>query len=466
MVSKSKRVIALLLTAMMASAALTGCGGGNEGSEDKKSTSGGDTDASAELSVYDMNDAGTIDTIKTAIADEAKANGGTVALELWCAGDDLELEKSLVKEFKKKYADDRYKFDIKINTAYGEDKAGQKIVENPQEGADVFNFADDQLSSLVQANAIAEISPLFQGNVVADNTDDSVKVCELGGKPYGFPKTSDNGFFLYYDKRIYKSEDDVKELDKMIETAAANKKNVFMSLGNGWYSAGFFFAADKDIFSYDAATKKQKANFNSDAGFAAAKAMCHVSKKDGNGFIGSPGTQGENVYVQAGFEDGSLAAAVIGTWMGPQIKKAIGTDNVGAAKMPTALIDGKQVQLHSFGGYKVVGVNAFSKYKVAAQTLAYYLTCSDSQLKRYKERGLIPTNKTSLEDKEVQADPARKAIEAQKEFAHAQGTSVSSKFWSSNVGGFGGQIVTKKGGFSDAELKQQLKDIQDQIEKD
>ena len=51
--------------------------------------------------------------------------------------------------------------------------------------------------------------------------------------------------------------------------------------------------------------------------------------------MGSAGQSGENATVQQGFSDGTMAAAVIGTWMGPAIKKAIGEENVGAAKLPT-----------------------------------------------------------------------------------------------------------------------------------
>ena len=473
MVTKTKRALALILTGMMAATALTGCASGNTNVTPSKSNGGSTTTSTADGSsapggaadaaVTDVDDPGTIETLKSAMAEEATANGGTVKLEVWCSSDDGKFEKSLVKSFKEKYNDSRFRFEISVKTSYGEDKAGSKIMESPKDGADVFNFADDQLSTLVQGKAIAEVGELFQGNVKANNTEDSVAVCSIDGTAYAFPKTSDNGYFMYYDKRVFKTEDDVADLDKMIEAANAAGKTVFFDLGNGWYNAAFYFAAGCSI-TYDSATKKQSASFNTTEGLNAAKAMCHISEKVGAGFTGSAGTSGDNAIVQQGFSDGTMCAAVIGTWMGPAIKNAIGAENVGAAKLPTALIDGKQVQLHSFGGYKIIGVNAFTKFPVSAQTLAYYLSNADSQKARYAERGLIPTNKTALESDEIKNDPALKAINDQKPYSHAQGQSVSSKYWSANVGGFGGDIVTAKGNMSDDVLKKNLQDLVTQIE--
>ena len=122
-------------------------------------------------------------------------------------------------------------------------------------------------------------------------------------------------------------------------------------------------------------------------------------------------------------------------------------------------MDGEQKQLHSFGGYKVVGVNAFTKYPTTAQALAYYLTSEQSQIKRYNERGLIPTNKNALEDETIKADPAQQAIAAQREFAHPQGSSVGGKYWASNIAGLGSEILNAKGKLTDAELNKKLSDL-------
>lgn len=476
MVSKSKRIVAILLTAMMAASAMAGCNGGGSSSgsgttttstapststsTENSSTEENSTSGDTTVSAVDIDSPEIVQQIKDQIAKEASENGGEVAMTVWCSGDDFQFEKTLVSKFQDTYADDRYKFKIKVNGSIGEDSAGGKIIESPKDGADVFSFADDQLSQLVEAKAIAPVGALFNNNVINNNTSDAVEVCSIDGTPYAFPKTSDNGYFLYYDKRVF-SEEDVGNLDDMIAKAAENNKSVYLNISNAWYNAGFYFAAGVNI-KYENGV--QTATFNTPEGLKAAKAMCHVAEKAGNGFVGTAGSEGDNAIVQQGFAEGKFAAAVIGTWVGPSIKDSIGADNVGAAKLPTVLMDGEQVQLHSFGGYKVVGANAFSKYPVTAQTLAYFLTNPESQTERYKTRGLIPTSKEALENNEdIKADPARQAIEAQRPYSHSQGSSVGGKYWAANVAGFGGEIVTAKGAIDDASLQESLKNLEEQM---
>jgi arabinogalactan oligomer/maltooligosaccharide transport system substrate-binding protein len=470
MVSKTKRVLAVILTGMMAAAALTGCNGGSSGGS---TTSTATSTAPAESAATDTSTAASTaageakdidamtDTIKAKMKEEAAATDGKIKITFWCASDDRKFEKSRIDEFKNKYAGDGYEFDISVKAAFGEGEAGGKVLESPKDAADVFNFADDQLSSLVESKAIAPVIELYNSNVVANNSEETVKAYQINGTPYAFPKTSDNGYFLYYDKTVYPTEADVANLDDMIKKAGEKGKNVYFNLGNAWYNAAFYFSAGVKI-EYDGT--KQTTTFDTEEGFNAAKAMCHVAESQGKGFMGNDGGSGDNTAVAKGFKDGKLAAAVIGTWEGPAIKDAIGADNVGAAKLPTALIGGEQKQLESFGGYKLVGVNQFTKYPVTCQTLAYFLTNTESQIARYKERGLIPTDLKALEDSSIQTDPARKAISDQQPFSHGQGSSVSGKYWSTNIGGFGGEIVTAKGAIDDEKIKSSLKSIQTQID--
>lgn len=463
MVSKSKKIVALVLTAMMAATSLAGCATGSTttNSTAPAASTAESTGSTETVSAVDVDSDEVMTQIKDAIAQEAQENGGKVSLKVWCSGDDLAFEKTLIEEFSTKYADSRYEFDIRAKGSIGEDSAGGKIIESPKDGADVFNFADDQLSSLVEAKAIAKVADLFNENVKKNNTADAVEVCSQNGIAYAFPKTSDNGYFLYYDKRIFKDESAVASFDDMIKTANDAGKSVYFNLGNGWYSTGVFFTAGCTVEYKDG---KQTATYNTPEGLSAAKAMCHLAENIGKGFVGTAGSSGDNATVQQGFASGEFAAAVIGTWMGPAIKDAIGEENVGAAKLPTVLMDGEQKQLHSFGGYKIIGVNAFSKFPTTAQALAYFLSTKDSQIKRYETRGLIPTNSEALEDSKIKEDPALKAITAQREFAHPQGSSVGGKYWASNIAGFGGEIVTAKGKLTDAELEKKLNDLVTQFE--
>ena len=469
MVSRSKKVVALLLTAMMAAGALASCGPTTQTSSTPASTQPSSTTESqasqteqpsqasaSDVSAVDLESPEIIQRIKDKIAEEAAKTDNVVSMTLWCSSDDKGFEDGLKKEFEKKYEDSRYTFKIKVSPI-GEDKAGSKILEGPKDGADVFSFADDQLYKLVKAGAIAGVADLFNNNVINENTSDAVEICKVEGKSYAFPKTSDNGYFMYYDKRVF-TEEDVQSMDTMIEKAKAAGKAVYFPMTNSWYSTGFFFAAGCNIkFEKD----KQTAEIGNENGLKAAKAMCHIAENVGNGFEGTPGSVGDNPFITNGFNNGTLAAAVTGTWNGPAIKKAIGDDNVGAAKLPTVLMNGEQVQLHSFSGYKLIGVNAYSAYPITAQALAYYLGKADSQVRRYQVRGLIPTAIEALEDEQIKNDPARVAIAAQTPFSHGQSSSVGGTFWNSGtIADYGGIILNAKGKLDDAKILEDLKTIE------
>ena len=467
MVSKSKKAVALLLTAMMAVSALAGCasgGGTTTQTSTTNQTSNTATDASSteasttetsKVAAVNLDDPEIIAKIKDQMAAEAEKTDGVIKMTLWCSSDDKGFEEGLKKEFEEAYADTRYSFKIKVSPI-GEDKAGGKILEGPKDGADVFSFADDQLSSLVEAGALSEVAQLFNGNVVNENSEKAIEVCTVNGKSYALPKTSDNGYFLYYDKTVL-SEEDVATFDGIIEKANAAGKAFFFPMSDPWYNAGFFFTAGCTI---EYKNGVQTATFNTDEGLAAVKAMCHIAEKVGQGYEGDAGSAGGNAYIAQHFKDGKLCAAVTGTWNGPAIKEAIRADNVAAAKLPTVLINGEQKQLDSFGGYKLIGVNAYSAYPITAQALAYYLGKSDSQVKRYNVRGLIPTATAALDVEAIHNDVARIAIDAQAPYSHAQGQSVGGKYWGAGVGDYGGNILNKKGQLTDEEIKADLVKIE------
>ncbi len=461
MASKSKKIIALLLSSMMAATALAGCNSGDPTANVKTSSGSGATSGStpAETSTIDLKDSGTVSQIKELMKEEAK--DGKITLKVWCSSDDGKFEKSRAAEFEKMFSDSGYELKVDVRSTIGEGDAGGKIVDDPENGADVFNFADDQLSSLVDAGAIAKVPSFFKANVVAENSKESIDVCTVDDTVYAYPKTSDNGYFLYYDKRDL-TEDDVKSFDTIIAKSKEKGKVAFMNFGDAWYATGFFFTAGCEISYKDG---KQVANLNTDNGVKAIQAMCEIAKHADDGFQGSAGTAGNNAAVVQGFKDGKFSAAVIGTWVGPDIKAAIGAENLGAAKLPTVLMDGKQKQLDSFGGYKLIGVNKFTKFSFSANVLAYYLGAEESQVERYKTRGLLPTNtkasEAEIDGQKVKDDPAFKAIEEQAKdgHAHPQGSSVSGKYWAMGVGTLGGDIVVDKGKWNEAKIKQRLADV-------
>ena len=57
--------------------------------------------------------------------------------------------------------------------------------------------------------------------------------------------------------------------------------------------------------------------------------------------------------------EGTVAAAVNGTWRAETASDAWG-ENYAATKLPTFNVAGKDCQMSSYSGYKLIGVNPYS----------------------------------------------------------------------------------------------------------
>lgn len=476
MASKAKKTTAMLLAALMCAGAFAGCGGSSGGTT---SSTGGNTNSNA--GGTNSTASGTESTaaveppsdeeIKEQIKKEADANGGKVEIKVWAPGGDKNfikaalngttVDKSEAKEkdvfngngFVQKYAIDGVEYTFKV-IEMGENDCVGSLVQDPSKGADVFQFPTDQLLDAVQSKAIAEIPEVLNGYVKSANMAEAIKdasVADASGqdKLYAYPMTSDNGYILFYDKTTF-TEEDVKSFEGLLDKAKSKGATVLMSLDNAWYNAGFFFAAGCDI-KLDASTGKMDLiDFDTDKGVAAVNAMKSLvdTYKDVS-FIPS----GDDAAISTYLSDGKLKAVVTGTWNTDTFKKEWGADNVGAAKLPTVKMNGADTQVHSFGGYKLVGVNAQSKYPITSAIIASYLTGEDVQRARYNIRSLIPTNNKVREDSAVKDNPITKAIDAQKEFSHSQ-SACTQAFWDpiASIG----TDVNNKNYKSDADIKAAL----------
>jgi arabinogalactan oligomer/maltooligosaccharide transport system substrate-binding protein len=109
---------------------------------------------------------------------------------------------------------------------------------------------------------------------------------------------------------------------------------------------------------------------------------------------------GSNDKIIAGFQDGTMIAAVSGTWMEADLKAAIG-ENLRATKLPEYHIDGDAYQMTSFTGSKVYAVNRYvePEYQEMALKVADLLVnYKEAQLQRFEIRQSIPCNKEAMED--------------------------------------------------------------------
>jgi arabinogalactan oligomer/maltooligosaccharide transport system substrate-binding protein len=335
-----------------------------------------------------------------------------VSLKIWGSQEDQAMLATMVESFKVANPDKDY--DITFGVV-SEADTKTKVLEDPAAAADVFAFASDQIKDLVSAGALYEITR-NKDKITSENMEGSVDAATVNGKLYAYPETADNGYFMYYDKSVF-SEEDVKSLDKMLDVANSKGKKVFMDVSNGWYIASFFLGAGCTLtISEDG---KQKCDFNNERGVLAGEAIKE--------FTAHPSfVTGDDAVLKGGIGS-TIAAGVSGTWNAEDIKSILG-DNYAATKLPTFTLGDEQVQMGSFAGYKLVGVNSQTKAPVEAMNLAEWLTNEQNQILRFETRAMGPSNIKAANSSSVQENAALAALAEQNQFASSQ-KDVLGSFW-------------------------------------
>ena len=346
------------------------------------------------------------------LAASSLAEGETVTLKVWGSQEDQELLGVLVENFKAANPDTTW--DISLGVV-GEPDAKARYLEDPAAAADVFAFSNDQLLDLVNADALYEVTRNLDA-IVAANSAGSIESATLDGVLYGYPMTADNGYFLYYDKSVL-SEEDVQTLDSILAKANEAGKKVFMDVSNGWYIASFFLGAGCTL-GLDK-NGKQTCDFNNEAGVAAGEAI--------RAFTADPAfLTGDDSVLTGGMGD-TICAGVSGTWNAAAIQEKLG-ENYAACKLPTFTLNGEQVQMSSFIGTKLIGVNTQTAHPVEAMMLAEFLTNEEAQQLRFEMREIGPSNSNVAASEEVQANIALAALAEQSQYGVSQ-KYVLGNFW-------------------------------------
>lgn len=334
-----------------------------------------------------------------------------ITLKVWDGQEDQALLKELCEKYAALHPENNYTFQYGV---VGTADAATRYLEDPAAAADVFVYPDDQLIRLVQADALYEVTRNHDA-IVQANSLGSVNAATYKETLYGYPMTADNGYFLFYDKSVL-TEEDVKTLDGILAACEKAGKQFNFDIANGWYLASFFLGNGCMITLDD--NGNQICDFNSEKGVEAAKAVAALCAHPA--FL--PGDQN----ILTGTIGDTVAAGVCGTWVADAVKERLG-ENYAAVKLPTFTVNGEQVQMGSFGGCKILGVNTQSMNPVEAMNLAEFLTSEESQLKRFEVRGYGPSNVNAAKNEKIASDPALSALAAQSEFAVTQ--LIIGDFW-------------------------------------
>lgn len=291
-------------------------------------------------------------------------------------------------------------------------------------GADIFCFAQDQTARLVQANALAQPGQAAQQAIKERNDGGSVGAATVGDVIRAYPLTSDNGYFMMYDKRVI-SEENLDSLEALVAECEEKGYNFSMEIDtSAWYLAAFFFAtgcySEWDI-DENGIPQSIYDNFNSDKGLIAAKGIKHLT--DSKSFTSSSSTDDFKAAIPS-------AIVVSGTWAVNGAIEAIGEENLGMTDLPSFTVDGQSYHLGSYSGNKLMGVKPQSDAKKAAalSQLALYLTNAENQLARFNEFNWGPCNKEAQANEAVASNAALAALNKQNEYAVAQGN-IDGSWW-------------------------------------
>ena len=431
-----KKQLALATAALMA-LSLAACGSTATASSAAESTAEStSTAASSEAASTDSTAADDGDVLQQAAA---AAFANDVTLTMWGAEEDQELLRTIADNFIKEYGNYGGKITINLGTQ-SESTAKDTVLTDPTAAADVYAFADDQLNELVQAGALQEVQ-LNADDVKNRNSPASVDAATVNGKLYAYPLTADNGYFMFYDKSFF-TEDDVKSLDTMLDKAAAAGKKVSMDVANGWYLYSFYAGAGLNLSLADDGVNTV-CNWSEAPGADVTQAVIDICKNPG--FIAL-----KDEEFTGKLKDGTLVAGVNGTWRANDAAEVWG-DNYAACKLPTFTCGGEQVQMGSFLGCKILGVNTQTAHPVEAMELAEYLTNEQSQLRRFEALGYGPSNVNVAASEAVASEPALAALAAQSAYAISQ--HVLGGYWTP-AGAFGAELVAHNGSDLQAMLDQ------------
>ena len=326
----------------------------------------------------------------------ASAEGFDGEIKVWVAEATVEFTKAQVEAFKA--ANPEYANMTVTIQPVGEGDAASNMLTDVEAGADLYVFAQDQLARLVAAGALVDVLPENAEIVAAQNDAGSVAAVKLGETMYAYPMTSDNGYFLYYDKSVVT---DPSNMEAILADCEAAGKNVYFEINSGWYQTAFFFGAGCTLTygtNDEGAIISMDCDYASENGLKALKSMIKLAQSP----IHVNGSSASNAT--------NLGAIVDGTWDAVAVQGILG-ENYAAVKLPT--IDG--YQLGGFGGFKMLGVKPQTDdAKLAAcDALALFLSSGEVQTARFEAVGWGPSNLEAQQSEAVKADIALSALAAQ-----------------------------------------------------
>ena len=373
---KAKKVMAILLSMCMV-AGLAACGSKEEATDTKDDAAKTEAEDEAE--------------------DEAEEEAITTTLTVWGPSEDQAAESGeWLQTMCEQFAAEHPNWDITFE--YGvcaEGDAKTTVTQDVEGAADVYMFANDNLTALIAANGISKLGGETAETIKATNSQAIIDSVSVDGDVYGLPFTT-NTWYMFYDTSVF-SEEDIKNLDTMLE-----KGKVSFPITNSWYIASFYVANGCTLFGEDGTDEAAGIDFSGDKAVAVTNYLVDlvanpnfISDADGAGM--------------SGLRDGSVNAIFSGSWDAASAQEALG-ENYGVAVLPSITIDGEAKQMKAFLGSKAIGVNPNADNMQVAVALAAFLGSEDSQIAHFDTRGQAPVASSLATNEKIAADPVATAM--------------------------------------------------------
>lgn len=360
-----RKTLALLLAGAMALSLLSGCGGGDDKTSGNSSTPGGTSDEVTDIT-----------------------------LKVWCPSNQIDtgIMDQQQKAFQAEHPEWNITWDV---TAVGEDTAQESVLRDVEAAADVFFFANDQLPTLVNAGAIAQLGGSTAEMVNSTMAEAVINTAMSDGKLYAIPFTH-NTFFMYYDKTLL-DESQIKSIESIMAASTPdNAYNFYFESAGGWKLGAWYYGAGLSVFGPSGSDLSAGCDWNNATGLAVTNYLIDLINNPKCAYDGE-------IAVSELIGDHRLGAWFDGAWNYDMYHDVLG-DDLGLAVIPTFNPDGTDRQLLGFYGSKCIGVNAKSKNMAAAVAFAAFLGNEENQVLRYEKSAQIPTNMNAAESDAVKAD--------------------------------------------------------------
>ena len=393
-----KRIFALLLAVLMLASVLVAC---------NKQNGNGGNGGGSQGDIFQGED--------------------NVTLEVWAPEAAVQLTQTLCDEFVAEHSDKKLTITVKPQE---EGDVAAQILNDPSVAGDVFSFACDQMNRLDKSKVLDPV-PSTADNIGLDyvseikerDSEASIEAATLNDELLAYPETGENGYYLVYDKSVV-SDEDAKTFEGVLEACKKAGKKFNMDAGNGFYSCMFMFTGGLELQGMNADGVQQFNAYDEEKVLDSLETFAKLFHDYSDIF------QSDNVdKTGSGMAQNprSVAAGIDGSWNATTVKEKLG-DDYGAAKLPTINIKGTDTQIISMSGYKLIGVNAQSKFRYTAHALANYLAGEKCQLSRAENLSWSPSNKVAVDSEVVKKNLGSMACLEQAKYALPQ-VNIADTFW-------------------------------------